>query len=332
MLRPALAPLLSIAVLLALAAGCGGTPDDRAASSDPTTTAPGTTSRAPSPTTAPPDTAPPPAPDPAADLLDAACDGRLEVSTVATLPAHLTSVSGLAASHRHPGVVWAVEDSFEPPVVTALGPDGAVLATVRLTGAPLMNLDWEALAVGPGPDGEPWVHVGDVGDNLGVRPHVRIHRFPEPELRDATLTPETVVAHHPEGRPDVEAMAVDPEGRTWLVELRGDAPAGVLLLGADGRLERRGELDLGGEQVTAIDLSADGSVLAVRTDRSLRLHPVPDGGDLLDALDAPPCATPELDERQGESVALLRDRPGVVTVSEDESGSPVELHLTAPAG
>ena len=57
-----------------------------------------------------------------------------------------------------------------PPVVTALGPDGAVLATVRLTGAPLMNLDWEALAVGPGPDGEPWVHVGDVGDNLGVRP------------------------------------------------------------------------------------------------------------------------------------------------------------------
>src|SRR5690606_31389614 len=50
-LRPALAPLLSIAVLLALAAGCGGTPDDRAASSDPTTTAPGTTSRVPSPTT-----------------------------------------------------------------------------------------------------------------------------------------------------------------------------------------------------------------------------------------------------------------------------------------
>ncbi len=328
MLRPVLA------VLLALATACGtgdeaGT-GDRTTPSGPTSTtaAPAGTADA-APTTGAPAGAQ--GPDPATELLAAACDGRLEVRTVATLPGHLTSVSGLAASHRHAGVVWAIEDSFEPPVLTAIDADGAVVANVRLVGSPLMNLDWEALAVGPGPDGESWVHVGDVGDNLGVRRHVRIHRFPEPELQDATVTPETVEVH-PEGRPNVEAMAVDPDGRTWLVEKRPDGPAGVLLLDEDGRLERRGELDLDGEQVTAIDLSSDGSVLAVRTDRALRLHGVPEGGDLLDALDAPSCTTPELDERQGESVALLRDRVGLLTVSEDESGGAVDLHLTAPVG
>jgi hypothetical protein len=264
------------------------------------------------------------------ELFAAACGGRLSVRSPGPLPPHLTSVSGLAASLRHDDVVWAVEDSFEPAEVTALDPAGRVVATIRLVGEPLMNLDWEDLAVAPGPDGRPWIHVADIGDNLGIRTEVRIHRFPEPDLVDSAITPETTRARYEVGRPDAEALLVDRLGSTWIIDKTPIGPTRIFRLDDDGVLRERGTLDLGGEQVTAADLSEDGTLLALRTDRQVRLHRVPDGGDIVDALVGPSCATPDLDEPQGESVAFLRGATGFITVSEDESGRPVDLHVTAP--
>jgi hypothetical protein len=271
-----------------------------------------------------------PAASGADELFAAACEGRLSVRSPGPLPPHLTSVSGLAASLRHDGVVWAVEDSFEPAEVTALDPAGNVVATIRLVGEPLMNLDWEDLAIAPGPDGLPWVHVADIGDNLGIRTEVRIHRFPEPDLVDATVTPETTRARYEEGRPNAEALLVDPLGSTWIIDRTPVGPTRIFRLDDDDVLRARGTLDLGGEQVTAADLSDDGTLLALRTDREVRLHRVPEGGDIVDALVGPSCAAPGLDEPQGESLAFLRRASGFVTVSEDESGRPVDLHVTAP--
>lgn len=260
-------------------------------------------------------------------LLDAACRGRLSVTTPATLPPHLTSVSGLAASRRHEGIVWAIEDSLEPPVVTALDLDGRVVATIRVAGGPLMNLDWEDLAVGPGPDGSPWLHVADIGDNFGLRSQVRVHRFPEPDLEDAEVRPETLVASYGSGRPNAEAFVVDAEGRMWIIDKDPEGTAGIHLMG-DGSIEEVARLDLGDEQVTAADISADGALVALRTHRSLRLHTLGERS-LPDALMADGCPTPPLEEAQGESVAFLPAGAGLVTVSEDESGRPVDLHLTA---
>lgn len=269
----------------------------------------------------------PPAAD-ASPLFEAACGGALSVSTGATLPDHLTSVSGLAASRRHPGAIWAIEDSFEPPVVTAFDLDGTVLAEVRVDGPLFPNLDWEDLAIGPGPDGSPWMHVADIGDNLALRPDVRVLRFPEPDLSDERVEAETVTLRYEEGRPNAEALLVDSRGVTWIVDKDPDGPATIHRAGDDGVLRAVGELDLPGEQVTAIDRSADGRVLALRTVEQLRLYAVDDDTELPEVLAGEPCTTPPIDERQGESVAFLLDGSGLVTVSEDESGRPVELHRT----
>jgi hypothetical protein len=267
--------------------------------------------------------------DRSTELVDACERGELRVRTAGQLPPQLTSVSGLAASPRHAGIVWAVEASLEPAEVVALDLTGQVVATVRLAGGPLMNLDWEALAVGPGPDGAPWIHVADIGDNFGLRPTVRILRFPEPDLADAEVTPESLVARYESGRPNAEAMLVDLDGGIWVIDKDPDGPAAVREL--DGEvLRERSRLDLPGEQVTAIDRSRDGTVVAVRTNEQLRLHAVPPGGDLIEALATEGCTTPPLDEHQGESVALLADGSGLVTVSENEAGAPVDLHLTGP--
>ena len=266
----------------------------------------------------------------AGPLFEAACAGELSVRAVATMPDHLTSVSGLAASRRHPGVLWAIEDSFEPAVVTALDPDGRVLAEVTVRSGLFPNVDWEDLAISTGPDGTPWIHVADIGDNLGIRRDLRLFRFPEPELSDATVEAEEVGLRHEEGRPNAEALVVDDEGGIWVIDKDPSRPARILRADDDGVLVQVGTADLGGEQVTAADLSADGGVLALRTVEQLRLYRVPDGGDVAAALASEPCVTPAPPERQGESVALLGDGSALVTVSEDESGEPVELHRTAP--
>ena len=125
-------------------------------------------------------------------------------------------------------------------------------------------------------------------------------------------------------------------GTIWVIDKNPDGPATLYRLEPDATDPDRGELvavstlALAGEQVTAADLSPDGTVLAVRTDEQLRLYPVDEGQDIAGALSATPCATPSIPERQGESVAVLAGAAGLLTVSEDESGQPVELHLTAP--
>ena len=75
----------------------------------------------------------------------------------------LTELSGLAASRRHPGLFYAHNDSGDVARVYVLDASGSVVGRIALTGA--AHVDYEDIAVGPSPDGEPWVHVGDVGDN-----------------------------------------------------------------------------------------------------------------------------------------------------------------------
>jgi hypothetical protein len=94
--------------------------------------------------------------------------------------------------------------------------------------------------------------------------------------------------------------------------------------------EPAGEVDLDGEAATALDVSPDTTVLALRTNRSLRLYPIAPGADLSAILAGEPCTAPEPPEVQGESVAVLAGAAGLLTVSESEQGTPVTLHRTAP--
>lgn len=273
-------------------------------------------------------------------LLDAACAGTVQVRDAGALPPDLTSVSGLAASHRHDDVLWAVEDSLEPADLVALTTDGSELGRIRVQGGPLPNLDWEDLAVATDEAGTSTVYIADIGDNLSFRPRVQLYVFDEPDPTDTAVTPRVVQMTY-EGadgqpvRPNAEALVVQ-DGTVWVIDKDPDGPATVWRLDADpataseGVLRPVASLDLPGEQVTGADLSADGTVLAIRTIDAVRLYPVEPGADVAEALTATPCTTPPPPERQGESIALLPGGRGLVTVSEDEGGDPVRLHVSEP--
>lgn len=275
-----------------------------------------------------------------------ACPGFGPVAVAGTVgdPA-LVELSGLAASRAHPEVLWAHNDSGSEPVLHALGPDGAALGTYAVPGA--TAVDWEDLAIGPGPGGgAPVLVVGDVGDNDARRPTVALHRVAEPSAApDGTggtleLVDTTEVAY-PDGPADVEALVVDPDTGDVLLVTKDLLGASRVLRVPAGRLggpDPVTAVDVGGFQVpvdlalggglpgtmvTGADAAPDGALVLVRTYQAVLVFERPAGQPLWAAFAAPPCRAPQADEPQGEAVAFTADGKAYVTISE---GSGVPVH------
>jgi hypothetical protein len=140
----------------------------------------------------------------------AADDGPRKLCTIKD--PRIGESSGLAASRRHPGIVYTFNDSGGRPQVYAVGPDCRTRATLTFAGA--HNRDWEAMALGP--DG---IYVGDIGDNLdGAWPYVTVYRIPEPtRLRTQTLRATTYRIKYADGPRNAETMMIDPRsGRLYI--------------------------------------------------------------------------------------------------------------------
>jgi hypothetical protein len=120
--------------------------------------------------------------------------------------------SGLAASRRHPGIVYTFNDSDGPTQIYALGPDCRTRATLTVAGA--RNRDWEAIALGPN-----GIYIGDIGDNMdGAWPYVTVYRIPEPSvLRSQTLRATAYRIKYADGPRNAETMMINPRtGRLYI--------------------------------------------------------------------------------------------------------------------
>ncbi|MFJ9412874.1 hypothetical protein ACIRPT_01770 [Streptomyces sp. NPDC101227] len=147
-----------------------------------------------------------------------------------TLPAGLKELSGLGASTKHPGIVYALNDSGNTNQVFAVdcsGTTGQLKATFTLGGA--TNTDWEAMAVGPDETGRPSILVGDIGDNFAGRAQISVYRFAEPDtLANATVSPTTFRFTYADGKHDAESLLLDPTSRQMYVASKVLGSAGKL--------------------------------------------------------------------------------------------------------
>jgi hypothetical protein len=149
----------------------------------------------------------------------------------------VTESSGLAASRLHPGVVYTHNDSGDAARVFAVGPDGRVLATLRLAG--VRARDWEAIAAGRDERGRPALFVGDVGDNRGSWPSVAVYRIAEPAtLRDATVPARRYRLRYPDGPRNAEALLVDPRSDRLFVASKEPVGGGLYEAPATLRSDR----------------------------------------------------------------------------------------------
>src|SRR5919106_2970504 len=187
----------------------------------------------------------------------------------------LSEASGVAASRRTPGVLWAHNDSGEP-LIFALNEQGAVSGRVRVTGAKVE--DWEDIAVGPCPQGS-CIYIADVGDNSGNRDHVMVYRVPEPSPQDSSTAPtELFRARYAGGAHDAEALFVTPKSEVFIITKGDPGPIAlyrfprVLRSDVIMQLEQIGAPAAAAkvsseERPTAADISHDAQWVAVRTTR-----------------------------------------------------------------
>ena len=229
------------------------------------------------------------------------------------IDSQLDEISGLAASRRHPGVLWMIDDGGNPERLFAVSDDGERLATFRIEG--VTKTDWEDIAAFR-LDGRNYLLIADTGDNGGLRRSLQLHVVEEPAtLENARLRPAWSIAFRwPDGARDCEAVAVDAaNGRILLISKKRQPPelftlplrpadTGLLTAHRSGALagvpqpsedalKRKPRTARLQSQVTAADVSPDGRTLAVMTYRYLLLYPRRSGQSWGAAVAAPPKIT-----------------------------------------
>jgi hypothetical protein len=278
------------------------------------------------------------------------CASGAEPRTATVQSPELIEISGLAASRKQEGVLWAHNDSGDAARVFAMGLDGRELGTFDLQGTEA--IDWEDMALGPGPDPDlDYLYLGDIGDNAAQRPEIVVYRMPEPVVDAAGEVPPTfglgerIVLRYPDRPHDAETLFSDPETGDLLIltkELTG-GPAFLFRAAADAisaadavvTLEAAGQVDFQalrsavripegspplpsglGHLPTGGDIAADASAVAVRTYSTVWVWERREGQSIAQALAGTPCEAPSQLEPQGEAIALLPDGSGYVTASE----------------
>jgi hypothetical protein len=227
----------------------------------------------------------------------------------------ISESSGLAASRRHPGIVYTHNDSGHGPAVYAIGPDGRTRATFTLADAG--SRDWEGIALGRDGAGRPALFVADIGDNLGgAWPYVTVYRVPEPRrLKDQTLHAVAFRMKYQDGPRDAESILVDPRSNRLYIASK------TRLFGGKGRLYAAPERlrtsgfnllrPVGDAPSTATDgaFAPDGRTFVLRTYFGAAIYTAP--GKRLTDVSLPA-------QRQGESITYTPDGRSLLVGSEGD--------------
>lgn len=245
----------------------------------------------------------------------------------------LAEASGLVASRRDQGVLWAHNDSGGSSLLYALDLRGRPLGTYRLSGVEAR--DWEDIAIGPGPQrGVSYLYVADIGDNFHLRREVAIHRLPEPAVGGPhRIGPgETLRLRYPDGPRDAETLLVHPctgaiyvitkapfSGISAVYRLRPPVSFGAGVQ----RMERiatlsfgRGKLAVGNLLATGGDISPAGDQLVIRTYAHAFLWSWPPGASLREVLEQQPCSISLAAQRAGEAIAFAASSGALFALGE----------------
>lgn len=232
----------------------------------------------------------------------------------------LEEISGLAFSRKHPNLIYIHTDSGGEAAVYLMDSLGNELGKLELEG--IENRDWEEIAVGPGPNGQSYVYVGEIGDNLAKHDEVIVYRFPEPDrVQSGTVAVEAAILTYPKGARDSETMMVDPlDGRIYILSKRDDKNS---LYSIDqeafekaGETEMKDHFNLPFTMSTAGDISADGSKILIKNYQSIFYWEREEGEDLLDVLKRDPIELPYNPEPQGEAIGFSPSGATFYTLSE----------------
>lgn len=272
----------------------------------------------------------------------------------------LSEASGIAVSRRDPTLLWAHNDSGDWSTIYALTVNGKYRGRVDILGADAF--DWEDIAAFEY-QGQPWLLIGDIGDNFGFRALPSLYLLREPELSDqgADFKLDAHVARRinfkfEDGSRDVEAVAVDANNDAiYLLSKRDDPPrlyrlpltetdAGSPLIAkhvatlrqlprvSAKTLEDYPKQGRYRAQPTALDISADGTTWLITTYQHALLYRRSPGQPLAQLFAEPPqvITLPRLPQTEGG--ALSKDAEHAYFVSEKAPKDLVVIPLDKSKG
>lgn len=221
----------------------------------------------------------------------------------------ITESSGLVLNAERTGY-WTVNDSGDSGVVYALDRRGRVTGELRYRAEPR---DVEAVAMAGNR-----LYVADIGDNQRNRDYVTVYFFDDPRATNETVTYRAYDFAYPDGPHDAETLLVDNAGRLYLVTKGGRgaiyAAPGVPSRQAVNRLVKVGDAPA---YVTDGVFLPEDDRIALRTYVSVLM---------LDAISyrvvARAAAPPQ---PQGESIALTRDRRGLLLGTEGRPSTTYQI-------
>lgn len=218
----------------------------------------------------------------------------------------LPELSGLAPSQRHKGVLWAINDGGNAPVLYALDAGDCSIRGQHTLSNP--NTDWEALASGRTADGEAVLWVGDIGDNLRSRRNVAVLEVPEPALGITSGSARTHRFSYPGGPRDAEALMAGRGGSSLYV-IAKTATGPLYRIPVSGRKAEAERLQRTVPYPTDAALSRRGYAIRDYVGITGYRSPVP--GTRIARL-SPPL------QRQAEAVAFSRSARWLYTASEGD--------------
>jgi hypothetical protein len=268
----------------------------------------------------------------------AACTAWGQPQAQGASPSILTELSGLAASTRHPGLLYSHNDSGDSARFFALTEQAHVAAEIHLSGA--TATDWEDISVGPCPSGS-CVYIGDTGDNKPDRTEYVIHRLAEPATLPTDGGVVTISDYesfpfvYPNGTShNAETLLVHPvTGQVFIVLKETGTPAAVYEMPLP--LQPDVTVTLAKVATLAVPpaegLVTDGSFhpcgdrILIRTDSATGLFEMArtPGASVASVFAATPVRVPVAVEPQGEAVTYAIDGRRYFTASETVSGDPV---------
>lgn len=237
----------------------------------------------------------------------------------------LREISGVVASRRHRDVLYVHNDSGDSARFFAIGSTGALRGEFRLSGARVFDVEDIAIGAEAGSDHD-WIYLADSGDNfareVGIgRKQIRVFRTAEPQRLDASAPVlvqdwQQLVFTYSDGAHDCEAIAVDPptgdlyfvtkenDGRSHAFVSRAPQQESARVLEQVARFDYAPELPSWGRMVTAMDISADGTALILRSYVGARLWRRDPNTPWADVLRTPGKTVPAMMEPQGEAIAF----------------------------
>lgn len=248
----------------------------------------------------------------------------------------LQEVSGLVASRRNPGFFWCHNDSGDSSRIFLIDTSANVQATYYFENKKFIDVEDIAWARY---NGEDYLLIADIGDNLKKRPYVTIYLIKEPlydeHISDIVQIGEndirSIHIHYAERPMDAEALFVDPVDNGVYIITKRDFRSRVygVDIWSDTTLDKyklATYIELPTTFVTAADISDSGNQILIKNLLNIYFWERRPGETVYDVLRRPYLGIPYKVEPQGEALAFDLDGLSFYTLSERALGMPVYLY------